>query len=240
MGIFHKIAVASCAAALAGPAAAQGTPWSYTATFYVFAAETNVTVGNLEGQLSFSDALDNLDFAGMAAVTASNDTWTFIGDLMYFNLGFENDTPGPAFSRLDTDTKTTILSAYALYRVYETPTASFDAGIGLRYFDTDTTLTLQPGRLSRRSVSDDMSWTDPVIAARAHFNFSDAWSTTLSADYGSFVSDRETYQATLTVNYEFADNWFARFGYRYVNVDNDGEDFRFEQSGPVLGVTYRF
>jgi len=141
---------------------------------------------------------------------------------------------------LDTDSKTTIFTAAALYRVHEAPGISLDLGGGLRHFITDTELTLQPGRLDRRRLKEKDNWTDPVVAARGQFQFSDKWSATLFADYGNFVSDRKTYQGLLVFNYAFAESWSARFGYRYVNVKNDGEDFRFKQSGPVLGVTYKF
>lgn len=227
--------------ALVGTSAtAQSNLWSYQGSFYMFAAETKLDAGGISGELSFSDALDNLDFAAMAAFSASNGQWTFIADLMYFDLGFRNNTPGPAYSSLDTDSKTTIFNALALYNVQETPTYSLHLGAGVRYFDTDTTLTLRPGAQPQRQVSSKDSWTDPVVAALGRFKLSDQWSTTVAADYGSFVSDRETYQFTLTFDYEFSENWVARFGYRYVNVENDDNDFRFRQSGPLVGVSYKF
>ncbi|ABG29852.1 hypothetical protein CEP88_10960 [Roseobacter denitrificans] len=224
----------------AGPVVAQGGAWTYEGSFYLFAAETTLNVGGIEGELSFSDALDNLEFAGMGAFTASNGQWTFIADLMYFNLGFENSTPGDAFSRLDTSSKTTVFNALALYKMRDASSYSFHLGGGFRYFNTDTTLRLRPGTQPGTTVGDDNSWTDPIVAAMGRFELSDTWSTTISADYGNFVNDRETYQFTVTFDYEFAENWTARAGYRYLNVDNDDDDFRLEQSGPVLGVSYRF
>ena len=227
--------------AVAGTSAtAESDIWTYQGSLYLFAAETKLNAGGVEGKLSFSDALDNLDFAAMGAFSASKGQWTFIADLMYFDLGFENNTPGPAYSRLDTDSKTTIFNALALYKVQETPTYSIHLGGGFRYFDTETTLTLRPGFLPKRELSEEDNWTDPVLAAFGQFKLSDQWAATVAVDYGSFVSDRETYQFTLTFDYEFADNWMARIGYRHVNVENDDSDFRFRQSGPLLGVSYRF
>ena len=232
--------LAGLLALAAGPVAAQGNAWTYEGSLYLFAAETTINTGGVEGKLSFSDALDNLEFAGMGAFSASNGQWTFIADLMYFNLGFENSTPDDAFSQIDTSSKTTVFNAVALYKVHQASNYSLHLGGGLRYFKTDTTLRLRPGTEPGKTVGDDNSWTDPVIAALGRFELSDKWSTTVTADYGSFVNDRETYQFTLTLNYEFAENWTARAGYRYLNVDNDRDDFRSEQSGPVLGVSYRF
>lgn len=232
--------LAGILALAAGTATAQGNVWSYEGSLYLFASETTINAGGVEGELSFSQALENLDLAGMGAFSASNGQWTFIADLMYFDLGFENDTPGDAFSRVDTSSKTTVFSAVALYKVREASTYSLHLGGGFRYFNTDTTLRLQPGTEPGTTVGDDNSWTDPVIAALGRFELSDKWSTTVSADYGSFIDDRETYQFTLTFNYELTENWTARAGYRYLNVDNDDDDYRLQQSGPLLGVSYRF
>ena len=238
-----KTLTTACAAGiLSTPVFAQSSEWQFQGSLYLFAAETDITVGDVEGTLSFSDALDNLDFAGMAAFRATNNQWTFIGDLMYFNLGFENDLSRPVFNRLDTDQKNTIFSGYALYRVYETQTAALDLGGGFRYFNTDTELTLRSDVVANRRLSADDNWTDPILAAQAKFELSDTWGLMLAADYGSFIDDRTTYSVTATLDYAFNENWIGRLGYRYINVeDEDGDvDFRFEQSGPILGVSYRF
>jgi hypothetical protein len=229
-------------AASGTPVLAQSNDWSVDVSLYLFAAETDITVGDTTGTLSFSDALENLDFAGMGAVSVTNQQWTFIADLMYFDLGFENDLRGPNFNDLDTDQENTLFTAVALYRVHETPTMILDVGGGFRYFDTETTLTLGGGiaPTQRRSVNDD--WTDAILAAHSRFKLSDKWSSMVAADWGGFHSDRETYQFTVTFDYAFTDAWRARLGYRYVNVENDGlqRDFRFEQSGPIVGVSYTF
>lgn len=237
---FAGSALAFCLALAGAPALAQSDEWTVEGSLYVFAADTTVSADGNEGELSFSDVLDNLDAAAMGTLTASKGRWSFIADVMYSNLGFENSTPGDAFSRLDTDSKTTIFSAAALYRVHEAPGVSLDLGGGLRHFITDTELTLQAGLLPQQRIREKDSWTDPVVAARGRLQLSDKWSATLFADYGSFVNDRKTYQGLVVFNYEFAESWSASLGYRYVNVKNDDEDFRFEQSGPVLGVSYKF
>ena len=110
-----------------------------------------------------------------------------------------------------------------------------------RPFFTEVLAPLGLDALQQRlRLKEKDSWTDPVVAARGRFQLSDKWSATLFADYGSFVNDRKTYQGLVVFNYDFAESWSARFGYRYVKVKNDDEDFRFRQSGPVLGVSYKF
>ncbi len=221
---------------------AQSTDWSYRATVYMFAAETKTKIGDVESKLSFSDALENLDVAFMGTFVASNQKWTFVADINHFNLGFSDRGSGILVDKVKTDVKTTLFTGYALYRVFETPGVGVNLGGGFRHFSVDTKLTANGGLLDGRSVSFDDSWTDPVVAMAANVDLSEKWRTTFVADYGSFKNDRKTYQLTWTFDYSFADNWLARFGYRYVKVENNSgnRDFMLKQSGPVLGVTYQF
>jgi len=61
---------------MASPVGAQQSDWSYEASIYLFMPETDVSLstpmGTIDGTLSFSDALDNLDLAFMGAFAASN------------------------------------------------------------------------------------------------------------------------------------------------------------------------
>jgi opacity protein-like surface antigen len=235
---FGVAAIAMCAS----PVFAQADDWEFEATIYLFTAETDVKTGNLEGKLSFSDAVDNLDVALMGAFGVRKGRLSFLADYMLTDLSFGNATPGPNFSGLNTRSKTQIFSGYAAYSVYQNPTVNVDLAAGFRWFDTSTTLTLTPALAAGTSVSADDSWVDPVIGFRTQFEFSEKWSGTVFADYGGFSSDSETWQILLTANYNINDNWVARFGYRQISVDHDidGSSFSFEQSGPIFGATYRF
>lgn len=233
---------AAAFAITASPVLAQNSDWEFEGSIYLFTAETDVTIGDLEGTLSFSDAVDNLDLAFMGAFGARKGRLSFLADYMLTDLSFGNTTSGPAFSGLNTKLKTQVFSGYAAYSVYQNPKVNVDLAAGFRWFDTSTTMTLTPGLVAGRSVSADDSWVDPVIGFRTEFAFSEKWSGTVFADYGGFSSDSETWQILLTANYNVNDNWVARFGYRQmsVNHDIDGSNFSFEQSGPIFGATYRF
>ncbi len=234
------------AGSMAPMALAQQSDWSYEASIYLFMPETETSLstpmGTLDGTLSFSDALDNLDFAFMAAFAATNGRWSLLADYNYTNLSFSSDTPGPASSGLDTSFTTQFLSGYVGYRVYEDQTANVDIVGGFRWFSTETDFELQPGVAPGRRTTVDSSWTDPVIGARARVKFSDKWSGTGFVDYGGFRSGSETWQVLLTADYAINDRWLIRGGYRYISFDHDidGNDFKFDQSGPLIGATYRF
>ena len=226
----------------AAPVLAQDDDWKFEGTIYLFTPETKVGIGNLEGTLSFSDALDNLDMAFMGAFGARKGRLSFLADYMLTDISFGSDTSGPVFSGQNTTFKTQVFSGYAAYSVYQDSKVNVDLAAGFRWFDTSSSITLLPGAAPGISVSAGDNWVDPVIGIRTRFEFSEKWSGTVFADYGGFSSDSETWQILLTADYNINDRWVARFGYRQMSVDHDidGTNFSFDQSGPIFGATYRF
>lgn len=225
---------------------AQQNDWSYEASIYLFTPETKTSqatpIGTIEGTLSFSDALENLDLAFMGAFAATNGRWSILADYNYVDLSFSNTLSGPANADLDTSVKTQFFSGYLGYRVYEDPSVKLDLAGGFRWYRTKTDLQFTPGMMPGRSSIADESWTDPVVAARARIAFSDKWSGTGFFDYGGFRSGSETWQVLMTADYAISDRWLIRGGYRYISFDHeiDGSDYTFSQSGPLIGATYRF
>lgn len=238
----------ACAIALlaASVGHAQTSDWEYEASIYLFMPETVTSITtptfSAEGTLSFSDALSNLDMAFMGSFGASNGRWGVLGDFMYTDISFGNPTPGGLTTDLNTALTTQIFNGYLTYRAYEAPTVQLDVAGGFRWFSTKTALTLTPGLLPGSSATVEESWVDPVIGARVRFDIADNWSGTAFFDYGGFSSDSETWQTLLTIDYALNDRWLLRGGYRYISVDHDinGTDFKFSQSGPIFGATYRF
>lgn len=222
-------------------AQAQAQDWNYTASIYLFMAETKSGIGGQTATLSFSDALENLDMAFMGAFEANNGQWGFLVDYMMTDIGFSDSTPGAVFGDLKASVKTQILTGYVTYRLYDTGSVKTDLLAGARWFDTDTKLRLTAGLAPSESRRTSDSWTDPIIGARTQFVMSDKWSASAAFDYGG-INDRETWQVLLTASYAINDNWLATFGFRHIDVSNDkdGRDYTFEQTGPLVGVQYRF
>jgi len=249
MKTFHGAAglfAIATAVASANVAEAQDRAWEYNASIYLFGAQTKTStdtaLGPVRAELSFSDALENLDVAFMGAFEASNKKWSFIGDYMLTDPSFRESAPGPALSSAKASVETQIFSGYALYRVHQTSTASLDLGGGLRWFSTDTDIRLTGGAGNGLSFGPDDSWFDPIVAARFNVSFSDRWSGAALIDYGGFESSDDTWQVLLTLGFAINEHWLLRGGYRHIEVDGevDGADYAFEQSGPVIGATYRF
>jgi hypothetical protein len=232
---------------LAGPAAAQETPWTYSASLYGWLpgvdTSTDTALGTVDSSLSGSDALSDLEMAFMGTFEARRGRWGLIGDLIYADLSTGEDTPfGLAFSRAEVTTTLTAFSGYAAYRVYDTPQVAIDVAGGFRWFDLDLDTSLKAGALPQQDFSSSDSWANPVIAVRAIVPFGDRWFGTAFADAGGFTGDSSTWQAFASVGYRFDPRWSAQFGYRYMNVETelDGQDTTVELQGPLLGVTARF
>ena len=230
----------------ASGAAAQQGAWNYSASGYLFMAETDTAIDTPafsgEATLSFSDALDNLDFAFMGAFEAHNGQWGGAIDLMYLDLSFGDDTPGPLFSGVDTDLEMTIVTAVGFYRVFEDRQTAVDLSAGLRWTEVDTTLDFRPGVAAGRSLSSSVDWVDPIIGGRVRHQLTENWGLTGLADWGGFASDSETYQVLLTADYAINESWVIRGGYRYISFEYEDGDttLNIDQSGPIVGVTYRF
>lgn len=227
-------------------ATADSGNWEYTGSLYAFLPKTDAKLssasGSVDSSLSLKRALDNLGMAAMGTFEASNGSWSFIADYMYFDLGLNTPVANPSYSGLKTDLTMQTLNGYAAYRVYETPTVDLDIAGGFRWFSLDTDLTLNGTTASTVSAAASESWVDPLVALRGRVQFSEKWYGTGILDYGGFSSDSETWQLLLTAGYDINENWSLRGGYRYISVDHDvkGTRVEIEQSGPVLGVSYRF
>jgi hypothetical protein len=144
------VATLGCSLTVALPQTVAAQGWEYSVSLYAWMSgiETSVgtPVGTVDAELSFSDVLDNLDFAFFGTFEARNGPWVVLGDLNYSDLSASRDTPiGLAFSSAEVDTTLTIASAFAGYAVVDRPDLRIEAGGGLRFYDLMIDLALQGG-----------------------------------------------------------------------------------------------
>lgn len=249
MGMQSLSRTASCAlllAATAVPAAAQSSDWAFDVSANLWFNASTVTAdtpqGEVSAELSFSDAIQDLDFAFMGTVEARNGPWSVIGDLLYFRITASGPSPnGVLFSEVASRSEISVVSSYLTYRVYEDAGMAFDIGGGARAFWTSIDTTLVGAGAPTETFSQDKNWIDPVVAARARFAFNQNWFGTVMVDAGG-TNDTETWQALATVGYRMNENWAFQGGYRYMKAEWDtalGQS-SLEFSGPIVGVTYRF
>jgi len=236
---------------LIGTAQAQSGPdVVYQITPYVWATGVGGDITPRAGSetvsisKSFSDLIGDLDAAFFLSAYARAGNLVFMGDLSTSSSSRDGRVPGlgiPATGKL----RQTSLTALAGYRVAQTPDATFDILGGARHWrvkgeiDVPSIPNVFPGAAAERSVS----FTDPIIAARANFQLAPGWSGLLYADFGGFgVGSRSTAQLLGTVNYQLRENAFLSVGYRHLHVDyrSSGTRFDMRMSGPILGATLRF
>jgi opacity protein-like surface antigen len=231
----------------AAPAAAQDG-WEFAFTPYAWLPsltnKLHTQFGTIESEASGEDTLSNLDFAFMAAFEARHGRWGLVGDLLYVDLSSEADTPlGRLWESVETETKGTAFSAYALYRAVETPRVALDVGGGMRAYSFDIDTTLEPGTRPQRSFDLSEDWVDPIVAGRVIATFDERWSANAVLDYGGFDGENDsTWQALASVNYAFNDRWSLRGGWRYLDIQKEisGLDAETVFNGPIIGVGIRF
>lgn len=238
----------SCCAFLlsAVPAFAQEKTWTYDLSFNLWLTDTAISAdtpfGKVDAEISFSDAVQDLDFAYMATAEARNGPWAVITDLLYFNLTADAPTPdGVLFSEVAAGTKITVLTGYLAYRVHEEEKFAVDLGVGLRGFWTDIDTTFVGAAAPTETFGQNKNWVDPIVAARIRAAFSEDWFGTLLIDAGG-TGDSNTWQALATVGYRLNDRWALQGGYRYIQSewDTDFGQASMAFSGPILGITHRF
>ena len=232
------------------PSVAQAQDWEYQASVYGWFSGLDSSVGTqfgtLETELSFSDVWDMLDMAFFGTFEARRGQLGFILDLNYTDLSTTKNTPfGTNFSSATVDTKLTIASGYATWRISDTPGAAVDLAGGFRAYDLDIGITLAPGDLPGQSFSQGDSWFDAVVGARAIIPLAEGWTATVAGDVGGFgigSSSDMSYNALLLVGYDINDTWSIKGGYRYLGFDKtlNGRDVTLDLSGPLLGVSARF
>jgi hypothetical protein len=124
-----------------------------------------------------------------------------------------------------TNTGTMIL----FYRGLDSPEQYIDVGAGVRPWGFSATMTLNPGLLSRRVITRDVSWADPLIAARYHRELGNGFGVTGYADIGGFgIGADLDWQLLGTVDYAYNSSVSFHAGYRSIHFDY--------QPGTRLGV----
>jgi hypothetical protein len=241
-------ALALLAGTLCCHAAAAQTGWSFSVTPYLWATSMSgeVDVSPLPAasvDASFSDILDNLDFALMAVGEARNGPWGLIADLAYSSLSAGGNTAGAAFGRADAELKSAILTTVVAYRVHESERHSLDVAAGARWWWSQVDLDLSAGLLPAASESEEEYWVDPVIGGRFRFDLGRGFGLSTYADIGGFgVGSDLTWQVYGGISYAFNDAISAAAGWRHLSVDYDDDGYLYDvdYTGPIIGVTFRF
>jgi opacity protein-like surface antigen len=232
--------------------------WQFEFTPYLFAAGLKGTSGTqgvtADIDVPFDKVFDHLDGAFMGVFEARTGNWAFGFDGLYVRLEGERSRSwqgpagiGSATGELDVAIKQQVYTPYAGYRVVDGRTTVYVIGAA-RYTQLDTELNLVtttggllPG--GTRTQNGSKSWWDPVVGASIAVPFAEHWSAVGYVDVGGFgVGSDLTYQAIAGANWQFAKNFSAKAGYRYLYQDFEEDGFVWDMAlhGVYLGLGIRF
>lgn len=239
-GFVALIAVVAVLSAVT-PAAAQDTEdTGYEFVFYLWGSHLDGSVGvgpvEASADASFSDILENLEFAFMAALRADYGQWAWVLDAQLIELA-TTETLGVVV-----ESDMTILELDVAYELRE----GFEVLAGARYVDVEGRVALVlPAGTTRAAAGD--SWTDPVIGARYAAPLGRNWRFLGRADIGGFgVGSDFSWGLLASAEYQATEKIKWGIGYRVLDVDFDegrGADrfvYNTQQAGLLTGVVIGF
>ncbi len=231
--------------------------WEYEVTPYMLFAGMDGTLGirgyTTDVDVSFSDIWDSLDAGFMGLFTARKGPWTLGLEAVYMKLDGEEGSsfagPGGIIGgdgQIKVTTSMYIYQGTVGYNLVDDRTRVDLVG-GVRYTKLHTRMGVKvafdrpPFDDVNASLKGSDSWFDGVVGLWVHHPVSEEVSLLGYADVGGGGSDL-TYQFMAGVNWEFKEDWTAKFGYRYLSWDyeDDGTVWDMSASGPYLGVGFRF
>jgi hypothetical protein len=225
--------------------------WEFQLAPYAWLAGQKGTVGTLPGLPAadididfYDDVLGNINGALMLVGEARKGQYGLVMDVAYFDIEDEESTPGPYFSSINSRTKSWIVSVAGFYRLVETQRAFLDVVGGIRYWSVDSELTLRGGLIGDRGISNKEDWVDPLVGLKglmpiggSKFFISGVF---LLGGFG--VESDLMWDANINLGYQWTKGFATTFGYRYLDVDYEKDEFLYDvaQSGLVLGLSWRF
>lgn len=199
------------------------------------------TASETIGPGTLYDQLTWLPFMGTAEFRTG--PYGLVLDYMHVPLRAGIGTRDILFSGATSGLTMDIGTALLLYRPLVDPIQYVDVGLGVRAWGLAGDITLNEGLLPAVSVSNGLSWADPLVAVRYHRELGNGFSATASGDVGGFgLGAHIDWQLVGTIDYA-VNSWIdAHAGFRSLNFNYGAPhaDFKFSGNGPIIGVTFRF
>lgn len=187
---------------------------------------------------SFGEVLEDLDAAFFASAQFRRDQFVVLADVSYAALSRDGVVPPgvPASAEVSQ----LAITALAGARVVDRDALTVDLLGGARLWSLDGEVAVP---LAGVSLAPDKTFVDPIVAARLNAGIAPRLSAIVHADIGGFgVGSDFTYQLVGTLNYRIGQSTYVSAGWRHLSVDYEdgGTVFDGSQTGPLIGVTFRF
>ena len=221
--------------------------WQFEATPYLWAAgmKGDVGIGRLSAEgveTSFSDIFKSLRFGFMGAFEGRKDRFGFLVDAIYMQLTQTKPASVPLFGDVHAKVAQQAYTVAATWRAVdgEVP-IDLVGGARTNYLKLDLDLAASALAPQGRTLVRSRDWVDGFVGARVQYPIAPQWTLVGYADLGGGGSDF-TWQAIGGINYAISPTTIARFGYRYLKVDYNRDDFLYNMAtgGIYAGVGMRF
>lgn len=221
---------------LQSPLAVAGDDVQYRIMPYLWTAGMDVEIGRpgmtTHADVEFSDYLDFIDMGAAFVFEARGDQWLFATDLLWVQLG--NDLEVPA-GTVDVEIDELLIEVIGGYR----PSGWENAWIvgGVRYLKIEADIDF--ANIGDRSGSKDFA--DPFIGLSWQPRRG-KWEYLLEADIGGGIEADFAWSTTLAGAYHFNDRYAVSFGYRFIDIDFEDDEFVFDGSmdGVEIGLMITF
>lgn len=189
--------------------------------------------------------LDDLNFTIMGALGAQKGKWSFMADIIYFDMeddqsGTRTLPPGiPVSTYIDVDLSAWVITPMVGYNLLRKDKFRLDVQAGARYLYLDADVKANIGPNGRRLSDSDSIW-DAVVGVRGEVLFNEKWYLPYFLDIGTGGSEL-TFQIFGGVGYRFS-KFELVAGYRYMrwNFDDSPVFDNLYLSGPLAGIKVRF
>ena len=254
-----------CAVLLAAPAivrsqsggAAQNTSTAANDDGWHFGVAPYAWLAGLRGELSTIAGLPPVTVKRSASQVAEDldSTFMFIGQarkgryggllgFIYSSTATSGAWPTPEYSTLKTDTQNSTFDVSGFYRAWMWNDAFVDAVLGARIWTAKLQTDLGAGTEAARSASEDRTWVDPMVGAKARRTFGDTgWYVNGFVFVGGFGAGSDyMWDIDGNVGFQWVPSFATVIGWRYLDVKYKKDTFVYDvvQDGLVLAVSFSF
>ncbi len=198
---------------------------------------TATVMGNdIDLDLSFSDLLDDLDFAFSVRFESHKGNMGYFLDGMAIQL--KPESTGPGGGTISQDVKSFIGEVGGIYHF--NPKVEGIYGVRYQAMDVEVDLPLPPP--AGMTVAENVDWADIFVGLRYTPVRTDKWNVFLRGDVGEGDSDT-TWNGAIGASYHINNRWSVGGAYRILINDFEQDGFKwdvdYEGVAFILGYTFQ-
>jgi hypothetical protein len=240
-------------AAVSGAAedtASAGSPekakdWEFALTPYLWVSGLSGEVGiggvDIPVNVGFLDVLGVLKGVTMMEGSIRYKRIGVLADAVWVKVGQSQDQDGFVFNSAELSLGTAFGTGAVFYRFEPKAGVKLDPYVGSRWWRVHPALKLSSDfeNLGPFEADPVETWADFVVGARVRYDINEKWYVQGLADIGGGAS-KLAWQVFGLAGYRIKDWMGLEVGFRYLGVDYDKDDFRFDMKvdGLTIGLNF--